>query len=300
MGLLLRRRLIVPLLAFVVSAPALAQTADIPARTDNNLIVAVYNIQWLGQKAHELGKLADVIEHFDVTGIVEVKKEEAVAKLVAELETKTGKDWGYTFGVRTQRPYGTYHEAYAVVWRTDRVTLEGLVGGVWDRHEAFRNDPYIVSFRRKAFDFSMILVHTRWTDDRDGSRASEVLELGEQVKWLRGFLPEKDILVAGDFNYPGTKTVMKKFATTGGLLQVDANPKTTFKSNNTGYANSYDHIYISESHTSEYIAGSAAAIDTTKIIYGDNSVSSMAASKKELSDHLPVIAVFDVSGQDDD
>ena len=126
MGLLLWWRLIVSLLAVAVSAAALAQTADIPARTDNNLIVAVYNIQWLGQKEHDLGKLADVIEHFDVTGIVEVKKEDAVANLVAELETKTGKDWGYTFGVRTHRPYGAYHETYAVVWRTDRVTLEGL------------------------------------------------------------------------------------------------------------------------------------------------------------------------------
>ena len=44
MGLLLRQRLIAALLAFVFSPPALAQTVDTLARTDNKLIIAVYNI----------------------------------------------------------------------------------------------------------------------------------------------------------------------------------------------------------------------------------------------------------------
>jgi len=44
MGLLSRRWLIVPLILFVVSPLALAQTVDIPARTDNNLIVAVFDV----------------------------------------------------------------------------------------------------------------------------------------------------------------------------------------------------------------------------------------------------------------
>ena len=34
--------------------------------------------------------------------------------------------------------------------------------------------------------------------------------------------------------------------------------------------------------------------------YGNNSTANMKKSKRELSDHLPVFAVFTVSGPDDD
>jgi hypothetical protein len=132
-------------LGVVMAAPASAQTHQLPARTQDNLIVASYNIKWLGQEPHDVAKLAQVVEHFDVCGVVEIKNERELATLAAALETRTGQVWGYVFGIRTHRPSGNYHEAYGALWRKDRVELgNGPVSNVWDLEEAFRNDPFVV------------------------------------------------------------------------------------------------------------------------------------------------------------
>ncbi|MEW5902440.1 MAG: endonuclease/exonuclease/phosphatase family protein [Acidobacteriota bacterium] len=287
-------------LLFALSV-AFPQTAQVPQRTDENVIVASYKIKWIGEAQHDFDKLAQVIENFDVCGIIEVKSEAALAELVKSLEAKSGKDWGYVFGVRTHRPSGTYHEAYGAVWRKDRVELgDGLISGVWDQKEKFRNDPFIVSFRRKNFDFSLVLIHTRWTDDDEGTREGEVAAIAEQIFWLRGFLAERDIILAGDFNYSGRAEPMISTAEYAELTQIDPNDKSTFKSDYSGYSSPYDHIYISESDTREFIQGSSGVLDTTRLVYGSGSAENMKKSKQELSDHLPVWAVFNVSLSDDD
>lgn len=289
------------LIFIVVVNFSYSQTDLIPERTDENIVIASYNIKWLGNTPHDLVKLANVIEHFDVCGILEIKKESTLAELIAELEDKTGKDWGYTFGFRTNRPNGTYYEAYGVVWRKDRVELgNGVISGIWDSNEKFRNDPYVVSFKRKNFDFMLVLIHTRWSNDDDGTRAGEVAEIAEKIHWMRGFLTERDIILAGDFNYSGNAEPMTNLAEYLDFTQIDPNEESTFKSNYTGYASSYDHIYISEADTKEFIQGSSGILDVTKVVYGNNSTANMKNSKQELSDHLPVWAVFNVTLDDDD
>ena len=119
-------------IVFIPVGFALAQTDSWPIRTDDNIIVAAYNIQWLGNMNHDLEKLSEVIQHFDVCGIVEVKKEPRLRELVAALESKTGADWGYVFGLRTHRPSGNYHEAGAAVAPTERINAARLgVIGPW-------------------------------------------------------------------------------------------------------------------------------------------------------------------------
>jgi endonuclease/exonuclease/phosphatase family metal-dependent hydrolase len=288
----------------MLASPNLVSAAStkVPDRTDSNVLVASYNIQFLGQRKHDLQKLAEVISRFDVCGIQEVKDESEVVRLAAELEKFTGKDWGYVFGIRTHRPSGMYHEAYAAVYRTDRVRLgDGVVSNIWDLEEAYRNDPFTVSFKAGNFDFSLLLVHTRWTDDDEGNRANEVRMLAEHVNWMRGFLPEEDIIVAGDFNYAGLTPPMKDMAEEADLIGIDPNEKTTFKKNYSGYASPYDHIFVpSATAASEWVSGSAGVLDATTVIYGSNSKANMKKSKRELSDHLPVWAEFRTDLPDDD
>ena len=66
-------------------------TSTPPAREENNLIVAAYNIQFVGQRQHDLAKLAHVIQHFDVCGVLEIKNEAVLEELVGAL--KTFSDW---------------------------------------------------------------------------------------------------------------------------------------------------------------------------------------------------------------
>jgi endonuclease/exonuclease/phosphatase family metal-dependent hydrolase len=144
------------------------------------------------------------------------------------------------------------------------------------------------------------MVHTRWTSDNYGTRANEVRMLATHINRFRTFLTERDFVLAGDFNYSGTNQAMKDIAQNADLKQIDPNAKSTFKSNDTGYSSSYDHIYISPTDTHEFISGQCKVLDATALVYGSDSTENMTKSKEELSDHLPVGAVFDVNGPDDD
>lgn len=62
-------------------------------------------------KWHDHDKLAEVIQHFDVRGIIEIKKEKSLPDLAKQLKQKTGQDWGFIYGVRTHLPPSSYHEA---------------------------------------------------------------------------------------------------------------------------------------------------------------------------------------------
>lgn len=262
--------------------------------------IATYNIKWLGQADHNYELLAKVISEFDLCGIVEVKDENDLKELVKEIEKLTRDDWGYIYGHRTHRPNGSYHEAYAFVWNREKVQLgDGLISNVWDRDEKFRNDPYLASFRLGEFDFIYMLVHTRWSDDEDGTRSQEVEEFANRINFMSSFLDEDDIILAGDFNYSGEAAEMKEMAESSELVQLDSNPKTTFKRDYSDYASAYDHIYVSSSFKEDCEVLSVEALDATELIYGNRSRESMKKSKNELSDHLPVFMTINVSDTED-
>lgn len=69
--------------AFLIAGNEAKALTDIPPqRANGNLIAAVYNIQWLGERPHDLDKVAQAIQHFDVCGIVEIKDEGTLSALV--------------------------------------------------------------------------------------------------------------------------------------------------------------------------------------------------------------------------
>lgn len=275
---------------------------EIPERTEDNIIIASYNIQQFGQADHDMGKLAKVIKYFDVCGILEVKEEAEVATLAAALKSETGKEWGYVYGVKTHRPRDIYYEAYAAVWRKDRALLgDGVISNIQDLNETYKHDPFLVSFKRMNFDFTLLLVHIRPADDADGTKAEEVRSLVDLLRSLRGYLPERDIIMAGTFYYSGTDKVLTTMAEDADLIRIDPNAKTTIsKTYYTEYSESYDHIFISELDTTEFMKGQSKALDAAKLIYGLKSKADMKKAEKELSDHIPVWATFDVSTPDDD
>ena len=292
------------IICIVFAGVSFAKHYGVPERTEDNIVVASYNINFPGQSTHDLGKLAKVIKNFDVCGILDFKDETEVAKLAAALNSETGKEWGYVFGIRTHRPYGNNHEAYAAVWRKDRAQLEnGVISNPWDKEEEYLNDPFVVSFKRKMFDFILILVHIRSSDDSDGTRANEIRKLTEQINSLRSNLKERDFILAGSFYYSGTDQNMVEMADAADLIQIDPNAKSTIKNiskRSKEYSSSYDHIYISKNDTTEFISGQSKVLDATKLIYSNKTERNLKRSKKELSDHMPVWATFVVSREDDD
>lgn len=290
--MLLMRVVAAVLVLSLWQASVRAQVSEVPDRNPSNLIVASYNIKWLGQTPHDIEKLAEVIQHFDICGVIEIRNERALAELGDQLETLTGEDWGHAFGMRTHRPSGSYHEAYGVLWRRDRAQLgDGIISGVWDRDEDFRNDPYIVSFASGRIDFAMALIHTRWSNDPEGTRAGEVKAMAQQINHIRGFLAEPDILVAGDFNYSAKSPNMKPLTEISDLVELSARDKTTFKTAGDGFASSYDHMYATESFA-KLVNGSARALDVSTLVYGNQDPENMKRARIELSDHLPVFVIL--------
>lgn len=272
-----------------------------PERTDTTLILGTYNIQFFGERKHDLNHLARVIERFDICGIQEVKNPKAVKFLIDTLESLTKEDWGYVHGFPTYRPGGKYQETSAFVFRKSKVELgDGVISNVWDKDEKYRNDPFFCSFKAGHFDFSILQIHTRWSNDDYGSRAGEVEEIANQVEAFKENAWDEDVIVMGDFNYSANSKVIKAFCEELNLINVDPNPKTTFKKDNSDYASSYDHLFLDTKHTSEFVDSSSFAFDVTSFVYGDSSKESMKKSKSELSDHLPVYAVFRINGKDDD
>jgi len=59
------------------------------------------------------------------------------------------------------------------------------------------------------------------------------------------------------------------------LAQIDTNAKSTFKSDYTDCSSVYDHIYISESDTTEFLTGQSRVSDAMKLVDSSNSISNM-------------------------
>lgn len=266
---------------------------DPPERTDTTLIIGSYNIQFFGERKHDLGKLAKVIAQFDLCGIQEVKNPKAIKFLVDSLEALTKEDWGYNYGFPTYRPGGKYRETSAFVYRTKKVIIgDGTLGNVWDKEEIYRNDPFMCSFKSGNFDFTIFQIHTRWSNDDYGSREGEVVGICRHILDYKANNWQDDIIVMGDFNYSGKDSVLLSFAEELKYSQADNNPNTTYNRDNTGYSSPYDHFYFDFKITEEYLLNSCYAFNVTQFIYGNMMPESMALSKSELSDHLPIYAVF--------
>ncbi len=280
----------------------LRPSAAPPRRVPERLTVAAYNVRRLGEKGKDLDALARVIRNFDICGLVEVQDEKSLALLAARLRSLTRRPWGFMYGEATRRPGGSYTEAYGVVWRRDRAqTGDGVMGNVWDPGERFRHDPFMASFKRGNFDFTLILLHTRWTNDKHGSRRDEVMAAAALVNRLRKRGNEKDFILMGDFNYSATSRILRDMAERGNLRRLTPGEPTTFKRDNSGYAHAYDHIYASRNTAErEFVPGLSRALDVTRYLYGDAGTESMARSKRNVSDHLPVWAAFHVTASDDD
>jgi integrase len=163
----------------------------------------------------------------------------------------------------------------------------GHIGNVSDLPNTFRHEPYIATFRSGSFDFRFLLIHTRWTTASE--RAKEVEQIANDYRFFQTLGRERDLILAGDFNYADDVDVMRQITELDDLINlIPNNTETTLKGSGEGFSSSYDHIFVHKEATKER-TGKAGAYD---FVLGQGFTSTQAA-KKELSDHLPVWEVLD-------
>ena len=268
-------------IALVLCAQAHAQPVD-----DAVVRVGTWNLKRLGHGDKRLDLVAAVIERFDVVALEEVMTPEGVDDLLAKLP-------GWKAAV-SERAVGSadYAEYYAVVYRESAVKLDRAFL-TEDADDRFAREPFVTCFDAAKFDFCVVSIHVTY-GKRVGPRDAEIRELGALVTSLRAGGDEKDWVIVGDFNRPGSARSWRALHDQGWVFAF-GDGKTPTSLGKAKYGNPYDHILVDRSVTGEWL-GEAARVDIVKDVCRRR----FAWCAKHVSDHAPVVARFATAGPDDD
>lgn len=192
--------------------------AQIPAKTDTNLLVATWNLrafsdlteQWRAGPAdspkrdwHSVSCIAAVVSRFDVVALQEVRRNvTALGWLTHLLEP----DWRFITSDVTEGDAGN-GERLTFLYNTRRLQPSGLVGEIVLPPSAegpvdqFARTPYTAGFRRGATEFLLTTVHVLWGSDPD----ERLPEITAFAQWMRDWTDRsghwnENLLVLGDFN----------------------------------------------------------------------------------------------------
>ncbi|MDY0002037.1 MAG: endonuclease/exonuclease/phosphatase family protein [Polyangia bacterium] len=274
----------------------------IPARSEENLLLATWNLTALGEHDRSLGHLelmAEILQPFDLVAVQEVGED------LTHLEVLLGK------------LQGNWHSLYSAVegdgerlgfiYNADRVTPDGLagdlrvqttakrtlsVGGVSEEFEELHRDPYLAHFVAGELELTLCNVHLYRTSS--GLRNREALAL---ARWAAGRVeaahpPCGDVVVLGDFNlsrlYPGD-ALHTEFLELG--MMVPGHGSHVVRTN---YAKDrhYDALAFFPARTAEGFAGTLGVFDFDNVVfpnlYEADPVRFHKTMRYCLSDHRPL------------
>jgi len=285
----------------------------IPAATDENVIIATWNLTNFGLQEREerhLRLMADIISPFDVVAIQEVADD--VGQLHQLLDFLPS-GWRVVFsdvagnrerlGYLYQRDRVEQTSLAAELamrgYQRARIVIEGI-DPVEEPFSGFNRNPYMVGFRAVDFDFTLVNVHLYWSN-----LAWRRLETKALGKWSKSRLdkagpPNDDIILIGDFNMPQARPgdpIFDELANYGLSL-----PKHTTDLVGTNLAgdHDYDEVAFFPSRTAEDFSNLIGVFDFDNAIFSDF-WDSLGENEKErffkyvryyLADHRPLWVEF--------
>lgn len=276
----------------------------IPERSDDNLLLATWNLAAFGEHDRalsHLGLMAEIVAPFDVVAVQEVGED------LTHLEVLLGKlggNWralytgvegdgerlGFLYNAARVRPEGLATELR--VQTTSRRRL--AVGGVEEEFEELHRDPFLVHFVAGQIDLDFTLMNVHLYRTSSGLRRLEAISL---ARWAKGRVdaehpPCGDLVVLGDFNlsrlYPGDAT-HKQLAELGMMV-----PKHGSHVVRTNYAKDrhYDALALFPAHTADGFTGTLGVFDFDNVIfpdlYAEDPVRFYKYIRYCLSDHRPL------------
>ena len=296
-----------PIEADAEAAPDAAFAARDAAES---LRLGAWNVRRLGSADQhtDIPLLASLIDrHFDALALVEIMQTHGGGHVgLDELVSALGPDWAAQV-TATPRPNtkAPFAEFYAVVFRTARVqpcdegpllsyAPDDVTDDAVSIEGRFLREPAFGCFRAHAhgspgFDFLLGVYHARYGSGSAEDIAREVMHVDALLHRVSSLWPkEKDVLLLGDFNLDSeqlARWVAAHDATsgTGSTLNQDGERSL----------NLLDHLLLlNPEHTQELIAP-AEVLDLR------TEAGSSRTYFQQLSDHLPIRALFRSEADDD-
>lgn len=206
----------------------------------------------------------------------EVMYDTAATGIASALTSLSGVTWTAAFTDPIGRT--SYKERYAVIYRTDNVSL--LSWSVYaDTGDVYEREPMIIKVRDKRTneDFTFIDWHT--TFGTTAERQAEIQAIYNVFNSVQnGSSTDQDVILIGDNNADATSTWWNNLKSTANVspqVSYQVNVATTINSSG-GYANAYDHAWFQASYVTEYSSSGRDYVADPLALYNNQ------------SDHAPI------------
>ncbi len=256
------------------------------AQAGSYLRVVSWNLRhegWTGEQSYlddakqvwnQYGSNSNSPNGCDLVLVQEVMDTAVVASIASALGSVSGKTWKYAVTPLLGR--SSYKEAYAVLYRSDVVTL--LSSTVWsDSGDVFEREPQIVKVRQVATgaDFTFINWHTVFGSQSE--RAAELAAIDTVFKSVQnGSSSDQDVILVGDHNAPCTSAWWDDFkGSISPAVSCRLDVATTLNTSG-GFANAYDHFWMQNTYVTEFSSA------------GRDYIANTSDFVSRLSDHAPV------------
>ena len=301
---------------------SVALDAQIPAKVDDNLLVATWNIRsfssltrkWTASGSDSpkrdlrgLRAIIEILSRFDVIAIQELKGD---LRALRDTMRFLGNDWGFLMTDVTAGEAGN-DERLAFIFHRARIRPSGLAAelvvpperlGVMSEQslrEQFARTPYAVSFQRGSTTLILVTLHILYGDEAS-DRIPELNEIADMFRdWARrSNRYHHNLLCLGDFNIDREGTPLFDAFTSTGLTIPDVLrniPRTIFDDpDDLSDDNYYDQIAWFSSGAGALIdltVSSGGNFDFQPHCYTDTGLSRTSISYR-MSDHLPLWVEF--------
>lgn len=238
------------------------------------LRIASYNMERLGENKKDYAALAKVISSFDVVAAEEVMNASGMSQVLGRL----GPGWSDAMSesgegsARYQEFFGFFYD--------ERVQLVSKLGEYPKLHEFFR-PPYGAQFKSKdsGLTFNLVACHIIYGKS-ERERVAEIGHLGEVYQYFEAMTGNKGVtIIVGDFNEDKSAA----FQSLAALDDQEAIPQEGTTIGTRGPAHAYDHVFLPPALRS---LETSAGVDYWTTDY--------SGTRKLVSDHFPVYVVLKV------
>jgi deoxyribonuclease-1-like protein len=236
------------------------------------LRVASYNMERLGENRKDYSTLARVVSSFDLVAAEEVMNPRGMSDVLSQL----GVGWSDTMsevGEGSRR-----YKEYFGFFFDQKVELVRALGIYPTAHEFFR-PPYGAQFRCKGSDltFNLVACHIVYGKS-ERERLAEIRHLSEVYSYFEGVTGNQGItMIVGDFNEDKSQAFQSLYD----LNDQEVIPAEGTTIGSRGPDHAYDHIFLPRLLRDLEID---AGVDYWTTAY--------ASTRTTVSDHFPVYVVL--------